>query len=737
MSKHNTVKADFGYARRWKLDPETAFLAGLVLVLGLLLANGALTQWFAAQFSYSAALGEPLWVSGETSYYLPWRWVEWAAQLDEASPIRAKATSNGSLAVLGPFLLALIVVGRRRTAAMNRADQLHGSARWADRDDVEQAGLLEGQGVFLATWQDKKTGTLRYLRHDGPEHAIALAPTRSGKGVGIVLPTLLTWPHSALILDPKAENWALTAGRRAQMGQKVICFNPASMKSARFNPLAEVRTGTDHEIADVQLLAVSLVNPSGKEQSGASEHFNVTAAALLTAAMLHCLYRHRNERLPVPTLADLALELGHPDRTPEVTLQGWMSYSHLPGGTHPLVASEARAQLSRMATPEGSGVWSTARRPLALFLDPIVGATTSASDFKLEDLVSSAVPTSIYLSVPAGEFDRLQPLLRLFISLTLRRLTRELEFEGGVAKTAGKQRVLMLLDEFPTLGKIEQLQSALAYMAGYGVKVLLVAQTYNQVVEAYGRNEGILANCHIKVAYAAGDMETAKLISGMAGETTVEMKSRSYSLGGPGGRKVSESYHQHKRPLVTVDEATKIPGPRKDGPDIVEAGEVVAFSAGRPAIRATQMLYFEDPKLLAWTKIPAPPIAPLVTGGPKPVPPAAPSAPTAESTTTPSAVTAAFANAEKLPFMDTMLADLADPNLDLEDDAWPDSAHDSDPSEDATSAASAEDLDVLSGTTSDTHALEDDVPADLDPDAIDTPLALLDESIASHSPAKD
>lgn len=612
MSKHNTVKADFGYVRAWKLDPVTASLAGVALVVGLLLANGALTQWVAAQFHYSVALGDPVWVSGETSYYWPWRWAEWTSQLDTDSPIRATALRNGGLTVVGPLLLALFIIGRRRTAAMNRADQLHGSAKWADRDDLEQAALLAGKGIFLATWKDKKAGKLRYLRHDGPEHAVVLAPTRSGKGVGVVLPTLLTWPHSALILDPKAENWALTAGRRAQMGHKVICFNPASMKSHRFNPLAEVRTGTDSEIADVQLLAGTLVNPSGKEAGGASEHFNTTAASLLTAAMLHFLYRNRNERLPVPTLADLALELGHPDRTPEVTLQGWMAYSHLPGGAHPLVASEARAQLSRMATPEGSGVWSTARRPLALYLDPVVGATTSGSDFQLEDLIASTVPTSIYLSVPAGEFDRLKPLLRLFINLTLRRLTRELEFEGGVAKSTGKQRVLMLLDEFPTLGKIEQLQSALAYMAGYGVKVLLIAQTYNQVVDAYGRNEGILANCHIKVAYAAGDMETAKLISGMAGETTVEMKSRSYSLGGPGGRKVSESYHQHKRPLVTVDEATKIPAPRKDGPNIVEAGEVLAFSAGRPAIRATQMLYFEDAQLLEWSKLP-PPVIPLLT----------------------------------------------------------------------------------------------------------------------------
>lgn len=653
MSKHNTVKADFGHRRAWKLDPQTAALAGGVLVVGLLLANGALTQWVAAQFHYSPALGEPVWLSGETSYYWPWRWTQWVAQLDADSPIRAKATTNGSLTLVGPLLLALIIVGRRRTAAMNRAGELHGSARWANRDDLEQAGLIEGKGVFLATWKDKKVGKLRYLRHDGPEHAIALAPTRSGKGVGIVLPTLLTWPHSALILDPKAENWALTAGRRAQMGHKVICFNPASMKSHRFNPLAEVRIGTEYEIADVQLLAVTLVNPSGKEASGASEHFNTTAASLLTAAMLHCLYRHRKERLPVPALADLALELGHPDRTPEVTLQEWMAYSHLSGGTHPLVASEARAQLSRMATPEGSGVWSTARRPLALFLDPVVGATTSASDFQLEDLIAPDAPTSIYLSVPAGEFERLKPLLRLFINLALRRLTRDLEFVGGVAKSNAR-RVLILLDEFPTLGKIEQLQSALAYLAGYGVKVLLIAQTYNQILEAYGRHEGILANCHVKVAYAPGDMDTAKLLSSMAGETTVEMKSRSYSLGGPGGRKVSESYQQVKRPLMNPDEVTMLPAPRKKGADIVEAGEVLAFAAGRPAVRATQMLYFEDPQLLAWSRIEAPSIPSLAAVRTQPVTPASPA-------TSPLAASTPAARPDPIAFSDDALVALADP----------------------------------------------------------------------------
>lgn len=611
MAKHNTVRAEFGHQRVWRLDASTAISAAILLLLGLLLANGALTQWVAAQFGYSPALGEALWRAGDTSYYYPWRWAEWAGQLASDSPIRERVAANAGLTVVGPLLLALIVIGRSRTAFLNRAGELHGSARWADRDDLEQAGLLEGKGVFLATWRDTKAAKLRYLRHDGPEHAIALAPTRSGKGVGIVLPTLLTWPHSALILDPKAENWALTSGRRAQLGHRVFCFNPASMTSHRFNPLAEVRTGTEYEIADVQLLAVTLVNPTGAEVSGASEHFNTTAAALLAAAILHCLYRFRNERGGAPTLADLALELGHPERTPEATLEGWMSYRHLPSGTHPLVASEARSQMSRMATPEGSGVWSTARRPLALFLDPVVSAVTSASDFSLEDLVANDVPTSIYLSVPAAEFSRLKPLLRLFINLALRRLTRELDFVDGAAQPRGQHRVLMLLDEFPTLGKIKQLEEALAYMSGFGVKALLIAQTYNQVVEAYGRHESVLANCHVKVAYAPGDMDTAKLLSSMAGETTVEMKSRSYSLGGPGGRKVSESFQEVKRPLMTPDEVATLPGPRKDGGKIVAAGDVLTFAAGRPAARATQMLYFEDPSLLAWSKIPAPAITPL------------------------------------------------------------------------------------------------------------------------------
>lgn len=616
MAKHNTVRGDFGHRRAWRLDPATAALAGLVLVLGLGLANGALTQWVAARFEYSAALGPPLVRSGDRAYYAPWRWLEWVGQLDEDSPIRRQATTHGGLTLVGPVLLALVIVGRRRNAFLNRAGELHGSARWADRDDLQQSGLLEGKGVFLATWRDNKAGTLRYLRHDGPEHAVALAPTRSGKGVGIVLPTLLTWPESALILDPKAENWALTAGRRAQMGHRTFCFNPASSRTHRFNPLAEVRLGTEYETADVQLLAVTLVNPTGQEHTGASEHFNTTAAALLAAAILHCLYRFRNERGGVPTLGDLALELGHPERTPEATLEGWMSYRHLPSGTHPAVASEARAQLSRMATPEGSGVWSTARRPLALYLDPVVAAATAKSDFTLNDLTDADVPTSIYLSVPAGEFSRLKPLLRLFINLALRKLTRELEFVDGQARSMSKHRVLMLLDEFPTLGKIKQLEEALAYMSGFGVKALLIAQTYNQVVEAYGRHESVLANAHLKVAYAPGDMDTAKLLSSMAGETTVEMKSRSYSLGGPGGRKVSESFQEVKRPLMTPDEVATLPGPRKAGAKIVAAGDVLVFVAGRPACRATQMLYFEDPQLLAWSRLEAPVLAPLTTRAP-------------------------------------------------------------------------------------------------------------------------
>src|SRR5262249_12794078 len=141
------------------------------------------------------------------------------------------------------------------------AEDLHGSARWASPVDIETTGLIDApQGVYVGGWHDRAAGRLHYLRHDGPEHVLAFAPTRSGKGVGLVIPTLLAWSESAVIYDIKGENWAKTAGFRAQCGHLCFKFSPVEQgNGSRFNPLAEVRIGTPRDVSDAQNIAKIIV----------------------------------------------------------------------------------------------------------------------------------------------------------------------------------------------------------------------------------------------------------------------------------------------------------------------------------------------------------------------------------------------------------------------------------------------------------------------------------------------
>src|SRR5262249_6347428 len=218
------------------------------------------------------ALGESLLSVGRWRLYAPIDWLGWYVQWHaETSPIIQGAFRvAGWISVLGGLAVTVFIVyrARRNMELLQRdSENLHGSAHWASANEVAQTGLLgKGAGVYVGAWKDAHSKQLHYLRHDGPEHIMAFAPTRSGKGVGLVLPTLLSWPHSALVYDIKGENWALTSGwRQREANNHVIKFEPSAMdgSSARFNPLAEVRLRTDREVADVQNIMTMIVDPDG------------------------------------------------------------------------------------------------------------------------------------------------------------------------------------------------------------------------------------------------------------------------------------------------------------------------------------------------------------------------------------------------------------------------------------------------------------------------------------------
>jgi type IV secretion system protein VirD4 len=380
-----------------------------------------------------------------------------------------------------------------------------------------------------------------YLRHDGPEHVLCFAPTRSGKGVGLVVPTLLTWPASAIVHDIKGENWEITAGLRARIG-RVLLFDPTSQNSAAHNPLLEVRRGKS-EVRDVQNVADVLVDPEGSLER--RNHWEKTSHSLLVGAILHVLYAE-----PDKTLAGVANFLSDPRRPINTTLNVMMTTAHLgAAGPHPVIASAARELLNK-SDNERSGVLSTAMSFLGLYRDPVVAQVTSRCDWRIRDLVEGNRPATLYLVVPPSDISRTKPLVRLILNQIGRRLTEDLHAKSR------RHRLLLMLDEFPALGRLDFFESALAFMAGYGLKSVLIAQSLNQIEKAYGPNNSILDNCHARVCFATNDERTAKRVSDALGTATELRATKNYA-----GHRLSPwlghlmvSRQETARPLLTPGE---------------------------------------------------------------------------------------------------------------------------------------------------------------------------------------
>jgi type IV secretion system protein VirD4 len=546
----------------------TKLLIGQILIVFAIMVLGvwAATQWAAAMLGYQPELG-PAWFGfGHLPIYRPWALFGWWYHYEAYAPrVFDKA---GTLAAASGFLgCGAAIAGSLWRARQAGQVTTYGSARWAIEKEIARAGLFRDSGVFLGRWGGS------YLRHDGPEHVMAFAPTRSGKGVGLVVPTLLGWTGSAVIHDIKGENWQLTAGWRSKFSHCLL-FDPTNALSARYNPLLEVRRGSE-EVRDVQNIADILVDPEGALER--RNHWEKTSHALLVGAILHILYAEEEK-----TLARVATFLSDPGRPFVSTLRTMMTTNHL--GTpeapqvHPVVASAARELLNKSEN-ERSGVLSTAMSFLGLYRDPTVAAVTSACDWRIADLVDAERPVSLYLVVPPSDISRTKPLIRVILNQIGRRLTERLNDDPS------RPQLLLMLDEFPALGRLDFFETALAFLAGYGVRAFLIAQSLNQIAKAYGENNSILDNCHVRVAFASNDERTAKRISDALGTATEQRSMRNYAGHrlSPWLAHVMVSRQETSRPLLTPGEVMQL----------APTDELVLLSGLAP-IRAKKLRYFED-----------------------------------------------------------------------------------------------------------------------------------------------
>jgi len=579
---------------------KKVLIACAVLFVGSLFAA---TETAADRFAFQPSLGEPIATFFGIGLYPPWDLFFWFKFLfvPGAGPILLSSFFLFMLGGVGAGGGLWYVVNRSNMA--DRKSTLHGSAHWATSEEIAKTGLLASSGVYVGAFREGSV--LRYLRHDGPDHVLAYAPTRSGKGVGLVLPTLLSWPHSVLVHDIKGENWALSAGwRQKELGSLCLKFDPTAGdgSSVRFNPLSEIRIGTDKEIQDVQNIATMIVDPDGK---GLNDHWAKTGFALLVGVILHVLYAESDKTLrgvarfisnPAAGGDTEFLEIMKSTQHDPKFARGWVDRTGKGTAVHPVVAESAQEMLNK-ADNERSGVVSTAMSFLSLYRDPVVAKNTETSDFALTDLMNDDKPVSLYIVVPPSDKDRLKPLVRLIINQTVRRLTESMAFADGKSVAGYLHRLLLMIDEFPALGKLDIFAEALAFIAGYGLKAYLITQDLSQLYAAYTRDESILSNCNVKIAYAPNKIETAKLLSEMCGKTTMFRATTSFS----GGRfswilkQKTIGEQEFGRELLMPDEAMSLP------PD-----EALVFVAGHSPIRGKKIRYYEDPEFARRAAIPPP-----------------------------------------------------------------------------------------------------------------------------------
>lgn len=473
-----------------------------------------------------------------------------------ADPSVARWTKVGFLiSYLGVSVAALATIS-------NISRPLHGAAHWASESELRRAGLRSGAGIILG----RSGGEL--LRFGGTEHVLLYAPTRTGKGVGVVIPNLLSWPQSVIVLDVKRENWAATSGFRAAHGQAVYLFDPFSpdRRTARFNPLGHIER--DNPVAtlnELQKIAAMLFpapdrgDPFWSEAArtgfiGVGAFVAETPAAPFT---LGEIYRHLTNddpraRLPI-AIAERA-RAGAPLSGPCVS-----ALTDFCNAGENTFASIKQTITSRM------GLW----------LNPDVDWATSASDFDLAALRSQ--PTSLYLGVTPDNLTRVAPLYNLLIQQVIDLQTRRLpEAEDG------EPQLLIVLDEFARLGRAMMLAHGFSFLAGYGIRLLAVLQSPSQLREAYGDHlaDEIMANCGAEVVFAPKDIRLAQALSERLGYLGQRSISRSRPLGlGPGRRSMTES--EQRRPFMLPQELIALP-----------ENQLIVLRSGISPVRAQKLRYY-------------------------------------------------------------------------------------------------------------------------------------------------
>lgn len=562
-------------------------LTAAAAILSLPVALAVASQVAAHGLRYAPQLGAGWLELGGATLYPPWAIVGWYVRYGQAYPrVFDAATLAGLAAFLAPILIQMAAT--RRFVARPKP---FGRRAWGDLAEARRAGLLNGE-VAVARVLGRLKG--RLLTFKGVEHCIIVGASRSGKGVGHVVPTVLAWDKSLFVYDRKGELWHITADHRRRFSH-TFYFAPTDPQTARWNPLFEVRKGP-MEIADIQNIVGILVDPIGVRQ-GNLDFFDQSAANFFTGVILHVLYTAEDADKNLAHVRRLLIDI---DATLDAMLGAkhrWRPDANQPDGlardahgapiaeVHPEVWLGATA-IRGMEPRVRSSILATAQKSLALWADPLVANATSWSDFCIGDLACASAPVSFYLITPQAHADRLAFLVRVMLRQSLNSLMESIDTDSrGRSK---RHPVLMMLDEFPKLGALPFLENALGEMAGYGLSAHLICQSFNDVFKHYGVHTSIFDNCHVTAAFATSEPTSIERIVKRAGRSLEMRESFSDPRLAFGKGQRSRSQAEVDRYILAEQDVRGLDGDKQ-----------FLFVNNAKPFQAEKIRFYEDPTLAA------------------------------------------------------------------------------------------------------------------------------------------
>ncbi len=462
---------------------------------------------------------------------------------------------SASLATAPVIVLVLLILTPKKRS-------LHGDARFAKRSEIHKAGLFAEKGIIVG-----KIGA-RYLVFGGQEHVLLDAPTRSGKGVGIVIPNLLSWPDSTVVLDLKQENWDITAGYRSEHGQKCFLLNPATRdyKTHRWNPLFYIDDNPDFRINDIQKIAQMLY----PDVDGTDPMWSSSSRSFFLALVLYTMETEDKE----VTIGEVfRLASGGDDKRFHAIIKDREEEGNPLSGE----CVGAFNDYLNTSTNTRTSIRKTFTSRLELWANPVIDAATSGNDFDLRDLRKKRM--SIYVGITPDDLVRMAPLINLFFQQVIDLNTRELPQQNP----ALKYQCLLLMDEFTAMGKVGILSKGISYIAGYGMRMLPIIQSPAQLGDVYGdkQADNFIQNHALRIIFPPKQIKTAEEISRTLGDQTVKSKSRSRQLTGKTNK--SENISDQRRALLLPQEVMQI-GKDKE----------IIILENSPPISCNKIRYYDD-----------------------------------------------------------------------------------------------------------------------------------------------